>query len=73
MELTNDSSTVVGNKKINIQKSIAFLYTSNYKWKLKLKTQYRWKNVYAGLLPIFLIDLFVFDIVSDELLIYFQY
>ena len=54
MELKNDSSKVVGNK-IAIQESVAFLYTSNDKWKLKLKTQYHWKNVYSGLLPIFLL------------------
>ena len=54
MELKNDSSKVVGNK-IAIQKSVAFLYTSNDKWKLKLKTQYHWKNVYSGLLPILLL------------------
>lgn len=52
MELKSDSSQVVGNK-INIQNSVAFLYTSNDKWKLKLETQYHWKNVYSGLLTIF--------------------
>ena len=59
MELKSDSSKIVGNK-IAIQKSVAFLYTSNDKWKLKLKTQYHWKNVYSGLLPIlWLICLFL--------------